>query len=63
MNTMHDVIERATEILGSREAAENWFNSPQLGLGWNRPVDLLATPEGTEMVETLLGRIYFGVYT
>jgi putative toxin-antitoxin system antitoxin component (TIGR02293 family) len=63
MSTILDVIEQATKILGSREAAENWINSPQLGLERRRPVDLLATAEGEQLVATLLGRIEYGVYT
>lgn len=57
------VYELATRTLGSQEAAKIWLNSPQLGLGGNRPVDLLTTESGREQVETLLLRLEHGVYT
>jgi hypothetical protein len=57
------IIEQATAILGSAEAANTWIKSPQFGLAWKRPLDLLATTQGTELVKTLLVRMKFGVYT
>lgn len=57
-----EILARATEILGTEEAAETWLNSPAIGLDHRRPIDLLATPVGTEAVETYLTRIEYGVY-
>jgi len=34
-----------------------------MGLNQRRPIDLLATPAGVEMVETFLERLDYGVYT
>jgi uncharacterized protein (DUF2384 family) len=34
-----------------------------IGLGGRRPVDLLQTIQGAALVNDLLSRIYFGVYT
>lgn len=53
---------KATLVLGSREAAVQWLTSPAMGLNQQRPVDLLATPMGTQLVEELLDRIEYGVY-
>jgi len=33
------------------------------GLDQRRPIDLLTTPAGVELVEDFLGRIEYGVYT
>jgi len=53
---------KATEIFGSQEEAERWLDRPALALGGNRPINLLSTPAGIELVESHLERIEFGVY-
>jgi putative toxin-antitoxin system antitoxin component (TIGR02293 family) len=58
-----EVLALATDVLGSQDAAERWLSEPAIGLNQRRPIDLLPTPSGTELVETLLRRIDFGVYT
>ena len=57
-----EMVAKATLGLGSREAAVQWLTSPAMGLNQQRPVDLLATPMGTQLVEELLDRIEYGVY-
>jgi len=57
-----EVLALATDVLGSQDAAERWLSEPAMGLNQRRPIDLLQTPAGTELVETLLRRIDFGVY-
>jgi putative toxin-antitoxin system antitoxin component (TIGR02293 family) len=58
-----EILALATRTLGSQEAAEIWLNSSQMGLEWKRPVDLLATIQGAKLVDTLLTRMEYGVYT
>jgi putative toxin-antitoxin system antitoxin component (TIGR02293 family) len=58
-----EILARATKTLGSQQAAETWLSNPQMGLEWKRPVDLFATIQGSELVETLLMRMEYGVYT
>jgi putative toxin-antitoxin system antitoxin component (TIGR02293 family) len=58
-----EILAQATKTLGSQQAAESWLNSSQMGLEWKRPVDLLATIQGADVVETLLMRMEYGVYT
>lgn len=57
-----EVVAKATVVLGSREAAVQWLTSPAIGLDQQKPIDLLATPVGTQLVEELLDRIEYGVY-
>ncbi len=57
-----EVVAKATMVLGSREAAVQWLTSPAMGLGQQKPIDLLATSVGTQLVEELLDRIEYGVY-
>jgi len=58
-----EILTRATTVFGSRMAAEKWLAEPAVGLDQRRPIDLLSTPAGVELVEDFLGRIEYGVYT
>ena len=58
-----EILSRTIEVLGTQEEAEHWLERPALALNGQRPIDLLRTPAGVEMVETLLIRLEYGVYT
>ena len=58
-----EILAKASDIFGSQEEAERWLDSPAIGLNQHRPIDLLATPAGLEMVEDYLTRIEYGVYS
>lgn len=58
-----EILGTAAEIFGSQEEAERFLESPAIGLDQNRPIDLLATPAGVELVEAHLERIKYGVYS
>ncbi|HSU05591.1 MAG TPA: antitoxin Xre/MbcA/ParS toxin-binding domain-containing protein [Acetobacteraceae bacterium] len=58
-----EILAKATAILGSQEDAEQWLERPAIGLDQRRPIDLLATPAGVEIVESFLQRVKYGVYT
>jgi putative toxin-antitoxin system antitoxin component (TIGR02293 family) len=58
-----EIVTRATTLLGSQTAAEQWLEQPAIGLDQRRPIDLMTTPSGLELVEDYLGRIEYGVYT
>ncbi len=62
-NLYPNVFAKAISVLGSTEAAEHWAERRAMGLDQQRPIDLLATPAGTELVETFLERLRYGVYT
>jgi putative toxin-antitoxin system antitoxin component (TIGR02293 family) len=57
-----EILAKATEVFGSQEEAERWLERPAIGLNRQRPIDLLATPAGMEMVERFLGQLEYGVY-
>ena len=57
-----EILAKATSVLGSQEEAEQWLERPAIGLDKRRPIDLLATPAGVEMVEDFLERLAYGVY-
>ncbi len=58
-----EILAKATAVLGSRTEAEQWLERPAIGLDQRRPIDLLATTAGVEIVENHLERIEYGVYT
>jgi putative toxin-antitoxin system antitoxin component (TIGR02293 family) len=58
-----EILAKATALLGSPQEAERWLEQPAIGLDQQRPIDLLATPAGTKIVEDYLTRVEFGVYT
>jgi len=58
-----ETLAKATEIFGSREEAERWMSRPAMGLDGQRPIDLLRTVQGAELVGDFLGRLEYGVYS
>jgi len=58
-----EVLALAEHILGGAEEAQRWMIRPALGLDVQRPIDMLRTVPGTEVVEEFLMRLEYGVYT
>ena len=58
-----EVLAKATEVMGSRELAEQWLEQPAMALDQRRPIDVMESSEGAAMVLTLLERIDYGVHT
>jgi putative toxin-antitoxin system antitoxin component (TIGR02293 family) len=57
------VYASAVEMIGEEEKATEWLSTPNRALGGERPLDLLDTDTGARMVEDILGRIAYGVYS
>jgi propane monooxygenase coupling protein len=58
-----EILAKATHVLGSQDEAEQWLRRPAIGLDQQRPIDLLTTPAGVQLVEDYLGRLEYNVYT
>lgn len=58
-----ETLARASTVFGSRDAAERWMARPAMGLDGARPIELLRTLQGAELVTEFLGRLEHGVYT
>ena len=56
------VTQKAMDVLGSREAAENWLHQPALAFDGRRPIELLSTRQGADLVKDHLIRMDYGVY-
>ncbi|HEY3837635.1 MAG TPA: antitoxin Xre/MbcA/ParS toxin-binding domain-containing protein [Bryobacteraceae bacterium] len=60
---MARVFANAVEMIGDEEKAIEWLSTPNRALGGERPLDLLDTDTGARLVEDILGRIAYGVYS
>lgn len=56
------VTQKAIEVLGSRDDAEDWLHRPALALDGRRPIELLTTRQGADLVKDHLTRMDHGVY-
>jgi putative toxin-antitoxin system antitoxin component (TIGR02293 family) len=50
-------------MIGDQDKAIEWLGTPNRALGGERPLDQLDTDTGAHMVEDILGRIAYGVYS
>lgn len=57
------VFATATSTLGNEEKAAQWLKAPNRALRGCRPLDQLDTDPGVREVESILGRIAYGVYS
>ena len=60
---MARVLAHAVDMIGDEEKAIEWLSTPNRALGGERPLDQLDTDTGARMVEDILGRIAYGVYS
>jgi putative toxin-antitoxin system antitoxin component (TIGR02293 family) len=60
---MARVYANAVEMIGDEEKAISWLSTPNRALGGERPLDQLDTDTGARVVEDVLGRIAYGVYS
>ncbi len=58
-----EIVARAIDVFGGAEQAVAWLQGEATALDGRQPIELLRTPSGTELVEQLLGRLEYGVYT
>jgi len=58
-----EILGKAKEVFGSQEDAEQWLERPATGLNQQRPIDLMKTIAGAQVVKQFLERVDYGVYT
>ena len=61
--TFARLLVRATDVFGGSTVAQAWFMQPAMALERRRPLELLMTSVGAQMVEDHLTRMDLGVYT
>ena len=57
-----ETLAKAAEVFGGKAEAERWMSEHAMGLDGARPIDLLRTLQGAELVNEFLGRLEYGVY-
>ena len=57
------VVAQAKDTFDDLSKAAHWLQTPNRILKGRRPIDLLDTDAGIQEVETVLGRIAYGVYS
>ena len=57
------VAAQAEDVLNDHQKAGRWLQKPNRALGGAIPIDLLSSDLGADQVETILGRIEYGVYS
>jgi putative toxin-antitoxin system antitoxin component (TIGR02293 family) len=55
------IFSIAAKVLEDNDAARQWLNRKQVGLGGKTPLDLMQTEAGAKEVEDLLWRIEYGI--
>ena len=58
---LESVVDRAIQVLGNKDEALRWLNSPVRALNSATPLSLLDTPAVKKAVLTVLGRLEHGV--
>lgn len=58
-----ETLAKASDVFGGQEPAEAWLTAPAAGLDGHRPIDLLQTLQGAELVTDFLTRLEHGVYS
>lgn len=57
-----ELLAKAEDVLGTRELAVEWMLEPAMALEKRRPIDLLTTSVGAQLVDDVIERIRYGVY-
>jgi putative toxin-antitoxin system antitoxin component (TIGR02293 family) len=58
-----EVFSRGAEVFGSPENFQDWMGSENISLGGRRPVELLPSRYGAQMVLDVLGRMEHGIFS
>lgn len=56
------VLTKAEDVLGDRARAVEWLQKPAMALERRRPIDLLTTAIGAQLVDDVIERMRYGVY-
>ncbi len=57
-----ELFAKAEDVFQSRPRAAQWLLDPAMALEHRRPIDLLTTPVGAQLVDDVLDRLRYGVY-
>jgi putative toxin-antitoxin system antitoxin component (TIGR02293 family) len=57
------VVEHAFAVFENEEKVKSWLNYPNRALSNIKPIDLFYIPTGLKMVDDVLGRIEYGIFS
>jgi len=57
-----ELFAKAEDVFRSRARAVDWMLEPAMALENRRPIDLLTTPVGAQLVDDVIERMRHGVY-
>jgi putative toxin-antitoxin system antitoxin component (TIGR02293 family) len=57
-----ELLAKTEDILGSHQNAVDWMMATSMALEGRRPIDLLTTPVGAQLVDDVVERMRYGVY-
>jgi len=57
-----ELFAKAEDVFQSRARAVEWMLEPAMALENRRPIDLLTTPVGAQLVDDVIERMRHGVY-
>ncbi len=55
-----ELVHKGIEVFGSEDSFKSWLQQPNTALGDEKPIDLLPTPYGTELVEDAIEAMEYG---
>jgi hypothetical protein len=58
-----DIVDLAVRVLEDQDAAYRWLSTPNMALGWKKPIEIWGTESGHQQVTDVLHRIEYGVYS
>jgi putative toxin-antitoxin system antitoxin component (TIGR02293 family) len=57
------LVERAIDVMGSAETADQWLSVPNQALGGATPLELTGRPMGNQAAMDVLMSIYHGMFS
>jgi putative toxin-antitoxin system antitoxin component (TIGR02293 family) len=57
-----EILAKAEDVLGTRDLAVEWMLAPAMALEKHRPIDLLTTSVGAQLVDDVIERMRYDVY-
>ncbi len=61
-NLVQAAMDKATQVLGDKQKARLWLDTPNLALGGRSPIEMLDSQESLLQILAVLDRIEYGIY-
>ncbi len=61
-NLVQAAMDKATQVLGDKQRARLWLDTPNQALGGRTPIEMLDSQESLLQILAVLDRIEYGIY-